>query len=241
MPLLDHFHGPVERKRRWESFHNAWPTYITQRLNAKLLPARYYAEPNVHLGVSMEADVTTHETEEKEADAADGAVATAVWAPPKPPLVVPLAFDDLDVVEVRVYDEHRAMTLVAVIELVSPANKDRPSHRRAFATKCAAYLQHSVSVVVVDLVTERKENLHAELMRLLELEEAAPGFAPDLYAVAYRTATAEGRLSLEAWPEALTLGAPLPRMPLWLTPDLAVPLDLEASYAETCETLRIPG
>src|SRR5438105_15541063 len=42
-----------------------------------------------------------------------------------------------DTFEVRVYDEQRGARLVAAIELVSPANKDRPEHRRAFVLKCA--------------------------------------------------------------------------------------------------------
>ena len=32
---------------------------------------------------------------------------------------------------------------------------------------------------------------------------------------------------------------PLPCLPLWLTEDLAVPLDLEASYEQTCRDLRV--
>jgi hypothetical protein len=35
---------------------------------------------------------------------------------------------------------------VAAIEIVSPANKDRPEHRRKFVAKCAALLQQGVSV-----------------------------------------------------------------------------------------------
>jgi hypothetical protein len=31
----------------------------------------------------------------------------------------------------------------------------------------------------------------------------------------------------------------LPTLPVWLRDDLAVSLDLEASYEETCRTLRI--
>jgi hypothetical protein len=34
-------------------------------------------------------------------------------------------------------------------------------------------------------------------------------------------------------------GQALPRLPLWLTEDFAVTLDLEASYEETCRVLRI--
>jgi hypothetical protein len=38
---------------------------------------------------------------------------------------------------------------------------------------------------------------------------------------------------------ALALGQPLPTLPLWLADDLAIPLELEPSYEETCRVLRI--
>jgi hypothetical protein len=39
---------------------------------------------------------------------------------------------------------------------------------------------------------------------------------------------------------SLGLGQPLPTLPLWLADNLAVPLELEGSYEETCRALRIP-
>jgi hypothetical protein len=44
---------------------------------------------------------------------------------------------------------------------------------------------------------------------------------------------------LETWPQALTLGQPLPTLPLWLADNLVLPLELEESYEETCLVLRI--
>ena len=38
----------------------------------------------------------------------------------------------------------------------------------------------------------------------------------------------------------LAVGQPLGTLPLWLADNLAVPLELEASYEETCRILRIP-
>jgi hypothetical protein len=154
---------------------------------------------------------------------------------------VPSDVADLDLVEVKVHHDEEGFRLVAAIELVSPANKDRPSHRRAFAAKCAAYLQQDVSVVVVDVVTERQENLHAELMDLLDLGEGPKSAASsELYAVAYRAVSREnGGPILEMWSEPLRVGGPLPVLPLWLSRDLAVPLDLEASYTAACESLRM--
>ncbi len=243
MPLRDHFHRPARGRWRWKSVHSTWATYIMEGLNNKVLPASYYAIPSVHLSNEAQVDITAIQDEEEaeQLREADGAVTTAVWAPPKPFLVVPADLADLDVIEIEVRNDDEGYRLVAAIELVSPANKDRPAHRRAFAAKCAAYLQQEVSVVVVDVVTERCENLHAELMDLLELgAEPRAAVASDLYAVAYRALGREqGQPRLELWPAALKIGAALPVLPLWIAPERAVALDLEASYTATCASLRM--
>jgi hypothetical protein len=46
-----------------------------------------------------------------------------------------------------------------------------------------------------------------------------------------------GKKYLQAWSHRLAVGRPLPTLPLWLTPDRHVPLDLEASYEQTCHDL----
>jgi hypothetical protein len=198
------------------------------------------------MGTLVEVDVAAFEgdvTSGVEAGAGNGAAtatAVAVWAPPRPTQTFAVDLPAQDVFEVRVYDDARGARLVAAVELVSPGNKDRPAKRHAFAVKCAAYLQQQVSVVIVDVVTERRDNLHEELMRVIEREEpvlwAEP---PPLYAVAYRTTKENDTWRMDTWAEVLTLGAALPTLPLWLASDLAVPLELEASYEETCRVLRI--
>src|SRR5206468_11229196 len=92
----------------------------------------------------------------------------AVWAPPRPTLAVATDLPAQDVYEVLVYDEKRHCRLVAAVEIVSPANKDRPEHRRAFVAKCAGLLRERVSVVIVDVVTTRTPNLYVELLELLD-------------------------------------------------------------------------
>jgi hypothetical protein len=217
---------------------------IVISLNRRL-PQRYFAEPHVHLGSSVEIDVATFGEDDAEAPSAgegdNGGVATAVWAPPRPTLAVATDLPALAEYEVRVYDTKSGRRLVAAVELVSPSNKDRPEHRRAFVTKCAALLQERVSVAIVDLVTTRTSNLYADLMEFLGL--ADPSLAdgpPPLYAVACRPARQGDAWLLETWSHPLALGQPLPTLPLWLAENFAVPLDLEPSYEETCRTLRIP-
>ena len=170
----------------------------------------------------------------------NGGAATQIWAPPQPPLSVVVDFVPLDVYEVRVMQQMGGPKLRSAIELVSPANKDRASHRRAFAVKCAGYLQQGVAVIIVDVVTERTANLHAALADILGLAHPLAWCSPSqLYAVAYRPTQAADAQRLEVWPEALAVGAALPTMPLWLSEALCLPLALEESYRATCAALRI--
>ena len=47
------------------------------------------------------------------------------------------------------------------------------------------------------------------------------------------------RPRFETWAYPLVVGEVLPVLPVWLTQDLAVSLNLEASYVETCRALRL--
>jgi Protein of unknown function (DUF4058) len=245
MPLRDHFRSPLADRRSWDGFHGQWPAMIVIGLSRKL-PRRYVAEPLVHLGSSIEIDVGTFEDDDEsslsgERDDSAGA-STAVWAPPEPTLAVATDLLTMDAYEVRVYDTKSGRRLVAAVEIVSPANKDRPENRRAFVAKCHALLQSRVCVAIVDLVTTRTANLYSDLMELFGQTE--PSFAddgpPPLYAVTCRSASNGGAGLLETWTHPLALGQPLPTLPLWLAPNLAVALELELSYEETCHILRIP-
>lgn len=143
-----------------------------------------------------------------------------------------------DVYEVQIYDERRRARLVAAVEIVSPANKDRPESRRAFVAKCAGLLRERVSVVIVDIVTTRTANLYLELLDFIGVSESKPG-SGSLYSAACRTIKQADDWRLEAWVQALPLAEKLPTVPLWLADDLAIPLDLEKSYEESCGVLGI--
>jgi len=239
MPLLDHFHPPLSLERPWEGIHSTWASTIATQLNQDQLPAEYFAMPLVTVGGGVQVDVGTFQSGEQQ-ESAPGGVATQLWAPPQPPLSAVVDFVSLDVYEVRVMQQMGGPQLRAAIELVSPANKDRASHRRAFAVKCAGYLQQGVAMVIVDVVTERTANLHAELVEILGLAQPLAWCSPShLYVVAYHPTQSADEQRLEAWPEALAVGAALPTMPLWLSEELCLPLALEESYRATCAALRI--
>ncbi len=241
MPLRDHFHPPLDNVASWEGFHGQWPAVIVQHLR-KRLPAGYVAEPRVHSGSQVEIDVAAYEKDDAPSPSGmsegNGGVATAVWAPARPTVAVETTLPDYDEYEVRIYDATRRRQLVAAIEIVSPANKDRPEDRNVFVAKCAVLLQKGVAVSIVDLVTVRHFNLYAELLTFIGHDDPTLGpEPPPLYAASCRWTRKGKRTRLEAWSHVLALGQPLPTLPLWLAEELVVPLDLEQSYEQACSDL----
>jgi Protein of unknown function (DUF4058) len=239
MPLLDHFRSPLSDAWPWDGIHANWATKIADQLNGGVLPPDYHAISLIKRGQEVEIDVAALRDDTSRLST-EGGAATAVWAPPKPSATVPVAFSENDLFEVQVIRRFGGAHLRAAVELVSPSNKDRPTSRRAFVVKCASYLHQAVAVVVIDVVTERSANLHAELLRLLDVNGEPAWQSPtNLYAVAYRIANGSGVRTLETWREPLAVGAPLPTLPLWLESDLSVPMPLEESYRAACASLRI--
>jgi Protein of unknown function (DUF4058) len=233
MPLLDHFRPPLSTKRHWHSFHNAWSTYLADHLNQSL-PEGYFAEPNAQFGI--EDDVATF-SEQRTVQLTPLGAGAQPWQPQTPTATLPLPLMT-DIVEVQIFNTQAGPILVGAIELISPANKDRPAHREAFTAKCQAYLQQGIGLIIVDLVTTLSANLHHELMQRLHL--SIDHLEPPLYAVAYRIAQSESAAQLNVWQETLTIGGLLPTLPLCLKGGLYLPIELEQTYQYTCQRQRIP-
>lgn len=237
MPLRDHFHAPINNKHRWDAVHGQWPAEIVRTL-FDLLPEGFVAEPKVYHPAPFEVDVSM--IEEDDRTSASDAGGTATLLAPAPTLTVPADLTEFDEYEVRVYDVDRLRTLVAAIEIVSPANKDRPESREQFLSKVAALLRQDVCVAIVDIVTIRQANLYVELLTRLGRTDPAIVNAAPLYAVTLRGRRPRKQESLlDAWHYPLTFGQALPTIPLWLGPDLKIDLPLEPGYQEVCRLLRI--
>jgi hypothetical protein len=211
-----------------------------------LLPEGYMAEPRVHLGDYCEIDVCTFEgrartpPRELNASTESRSPATAACAPPQPTFAVDADLFDEYEYEVLIFDLERGRQLVAAVEIVSPANKDRPERRHALVSKCAGLLKQGVCVSLVDLVTVRHFNLYVELLELVG--QTDPAFAPSppaTYAATCRRRRMGPKPRFETWAYPLSVGQKLPTLLLWLTDDLMVSLDLEASYEATCQVLHI--
>jgi hypothetical protein len=149
-------------------------------------------------------------------------------------------FPELYAYEVLIFDLERDRRLVAAALIVSPVNKDRPEGRQLFVAKCFNLLRQDVCLSIVDLVTIRQFNFYTELLALLDrCDPAWSAPVPPSYAVTCRKRKVGRQTKLDTWSHPLAVGQPLPSLPVWLSETQSVVLDLEASYAETCQVLRI--
>lgn len=251
MPLRDHFQPPITKYGSWTSLHGMWPATIVQQIR-KQLPPGFVAAPRVHLGQYFEVDFAAfeeHSSSEGRFDSSDGtatATVTDTLARIQPTWAVETDPPEEDVFEVEIYRVDEDRTLVAVLELVSPANKDRPEMRRAFAGKCGALLRKGVSVSIVDVVTMRHANLYAELMAFIGhpdphlSSEASPVSPVYVSSCRWTVNLKRPRARLEAWYRPMAVGEPLPALPIWLGEAESVIFDLDRSYEQACEDLSIP-
>lgn len=230
--LLDHFHPPLENRRHWTGFHSRWAGNIAVDLNCQL-PEGWFAVPTVHWGI--EVDVATFEETEAFVNSPAGSESIA-WDSPSPLKTIEFPLTT-DVVEVQVYQDFGGTPLVGVVELVSPANKDRPENREIFVSKCASYLSHAIGLVLLDIVTDRHANLHSLLMERFDKTDL-----PDecLYTAAYRPVRRDKHDGLDICYESMRLGGKLPSMPLFLKDGPKLRVNFADTYQQTCEELRIP-
>lgn len=121
--------------------------------------------------------------------------------------------------------------LVAAIELVSPRNKDRQVARASYLSRYAGYLIEGVHLLLVDVHRRPLGFSFADGIGA-ELQMGADHPLPPPMAISYRVgepAASGGRL-LAIWRRPLTVGAPLPSLPLALNTDEAIDIDLESTY-----------
>jgi hypothetical protein len=217
-------------------FHVTWIPEIKRALNSGLLPDGYYALAEQHAGQAI-ADVLTLHSSAPNAEPqpplhTNGGTAVAE-APPKVRRHIQL--DAYGVrrksLAIRHISCHR---LVSLIEIVSPANKDRERSLDDFVRKVLSALNLGVHVLVVDLfppgrwnpqgiqgaIQERFEHSFAPTLEPYDLPANEP-----LTLASYVAAT-----KLEGYIEHVSIGVKLPEMPLFLTPDRYVNVPLEHTY-----------
>jgi hypothetical protein len=217
------------RANRFHDFHQSWTIRIRDALNGGVLPADYVAMAEQITG-GPEPDVVTLSLPVKPNGASPGGVAIAERAPN---VRVKTQSDAAIYARKanRVTIRHPDGDVVAVIEIVSPGNKDSRHAARTFARKAVEFLYAGIHLLIVDLFPPSKrdpQGIHKLIWDRVKDEPYELPSGKPLTAAAYTSGS-----TLTAYVENFGVGDALPDMPLFLTPDRYVPCPLEATYQQS--------
>lgn len=219
----------------FHAFHVAWLPEIQKKLNGGLLPPGFYALAEQHAGQSIADVLTLHASpasvEPSSLPPTTGGIAVAE-APPKVrrrQTVDQNALTRRRTLAIRHISGHR---LVAMVEVLSPANKDRPDSVEDFAAKAVAALDFGIHLLVLDLFPpglHDPQGMHGIIRQRLDQSEEPYDLPPDepLTLASYAAGP-----QVDIYLEHVQVGATLSEMPLFLRPDRYVNVPLEATYQE---------
>jgi hypothetical protein len=218
----------------WEGVHHLWITELLRWVKPRL-PEGYRAyigsAPTVAVGAPPERpDVSVRRWSEEQgkppipAPNEQGAAETPLDEPDEEIAVLALGPSTALYIE-------RQGRLISAVELVSPRNKDRPVARATYLARYVGYLLEGVHLLLAD-VHPRPLNFSFADAIAQELQMRQP-LCPPPMAVSYRVGepAASGGRILAIWRRPLVVGQPLPVMPLPLTVETAIRIDLEHTYS----------
>ena len=224
----------------FHAFHLNWIAELNKTLNGGLLPEGYYALPEQHAGSTIPDILTLHASSPSDKHAPlpplSGGTSVAE-APPKVErrqTVGSVARTRRRTLAIRHVSEHR---LVAILEIVSPANKDRARSVAEFAGKIVTALSYGVHVFLVDLLPPGNHDpsgMHGAIWQRLETTEE-PYDLPDDDPLTLASYVASEPVDI--YLEHPCVGTPLLDMPLFLQADRYVNVPLEKTYQEAYGSL----
>ncbi len=229
MPLHD-WHDD----RGWNSLHIVWQTELLDLIQQRL-PEGY----RVYIGSVPALTI----------DAPNGRPDLGVrnWTDPESKAVPTVGNEtapDTEAVAVFELDSQTALhidlhgQLIAAIEIVSPRNKDRPSARERYANRYMGYIRQGVHLLLIDILPRPVGFSFADLLAAnLAFEQPA---CPVPLAISYRVGeSVPGGTLLAVWRRALTVGESLSTIPLALTIDQSITIDLEHTYREAARRVYL--
>jgi hypothetical protein len=216
---------------RFHDFHQSWTLEIRNALNRGLLPGGFFALAEQITG-GPEPDVVTLSLPIKPGEGVGGGIGLAE-NPPKTRV-------QTQAEAVRYARKANAITIrhpdgavVAVIEIVSPGNKDSKHAIRSFARKAAEFLHAGIHLLIVDLFPPSRrdpQGVHKVIWDRIKDEPFELPPDKPLTLAAYSAGTA-----ITAYIEPVAVGDVMPDMPIFLTADRYVPCPLEATYRASWE------
>jgi hypothetical protein len=214
------------RANRFHDFHQSWTLAIRNVLNGGILPDGYLAMAEQITG-GPEPDVVTLSLPIEPGAGVSGGLAVSEH-PPK--ARIQTQSDALSYARKanRITIRHPDGQVVAVIEIVSPGNKDSKHALQSFARKATSFLLAGINLLILDLFPPSKrdpQGIHKVIWDRIRDEnfELPPG--KPLTLAAYSAGT-----TISAYIEPVAVGDTLPDMPVFLTPDRYVLCPLESTY-----------
>ena len=217
-------------------FHHDWITAIASTLNDGGLPDDYYALAEQQAEGPI-PDVLTLERREGDAEHdphssgnGSGGVALAE-APPRVRYTLEAEQEVYAAKANRIAVFHATGDrVVAYVEIVSPGNKHSTAAIVKFLDKMAEAIQRGCHLLVIDPhppTPRDPRGLHARFWEDYFGQKDSPGVSDEqpLGLMAYRS-----DLVPTAYFEPISVGQPLPDMPLFFTPDNYVNVPLEETY-----------
>lgn len=224
------------RSGTYHNFHVLWMSEITNRLNGGLLPPDFFAMAEQIIGRPETDVVTLQNAGAKSSSERNGGVGL-VTAKPKTRFVMPLEVERYALKANRIAVRHELGEVVAVIELVSPGNKDRKHSLRSFVDKAVDLIQQWINLLIIDPFppgSHDPEGIHGEIWReFSEKPFELPADKP-LTLAAYQV-----NPIMTAYVEPIAPGDSLPEMPLYLYDEHHIDLPLETTYQATWSALPI--
>jgi hypothetical protein len=228
----------------FHDFHHAWIEEIKRALNAGILPPEYYALAEHHVA-GFRADVLTLRAAETESNDRHNEqpprpstrAGTAVLE--SPPQVQITAETDLEF-----YRRHQKAIVVrhedgdhvvAVIEIVSPANKASKFAVESFVEKVCELLEQGLHLLIIDLHTPTERDpsgMHGLIWEAISGQRYDPPAGKPLTLSAY-----EATAGVKAYIEPVAVGDELKDMPLFLLPHRYVLVPLERTYRTAFDAL----
>jgi hypothetical protein len=213
----------------FHAFHTAWITHLSEALNGGLLPSGFYALPEQHAGSRIADVLTLHAPVEgtSRLPDEDGGVAV-VDAPPKTQRRLTASGAGRALRRTLVIRHVSGHRVIALLEIVSPANKDRQAHVDEFVDKVEAALLHDVHVLVVDPLPPGRydpRGIHGAIWERFDDEPYAIPAGQPLTMASYTAG-----VQPVAYVEHLAVGSELTEMPLFLNPDRYVNVPMETAY-----------
>ncbi len=213
----------------FHAFHTAWITHLGEALNGGLLPSGYYAMAEQWAGgfvtdvLTLRAPVPAAPSPPME----EGGVAVRE-TPPKVGRKLSLAQAARRLRRTLTIRHTSGHQVVALLEVVSPANKDRPAHVEGFVDKLERALENGIHVLLVDLIPPGPYDPQGMHGALWDRFESEPYGLPSEEPLTLASYVAEPQV--EAYLEHLAVGSSLVEMPLFLQPERYVNVPLDSTY-----------